>query len=112
MHRDPAHRWTVTELAERAGMSKTAFARRFTALAGQSPIAYVTWWRLSVGARMLLDGEETLASVARRVGYTSEFAFATAFKREFGVAPGRFRRRSAHLDDDGAGGLVVQAPPV
>ncbi|GAB2856648.1 AraC family transcriptional regulator [Lentzea nigeriaca] len=112
VHREPAHPWTVSELAGRVGMSKTAFARRFTALVGQSPMAYLTWWRLSTGARLLRDGDETLASVARQVGYTSEFAFATAFKREFGVPPGRFRRRSAHLDDDGARGLVVQAPTV
>ncbi|GGU47962.1 AraC family transcriptional regulator [Lentzea flava] len=112
VHREPAHPWTVSELAGRVGMSKTAFARRFTALVGQSPMAYLTWWRLSTGARLLRDGDETLAAVARQVGYTSEFAFATAFKREFGVPPGRFRRRSAHLDDDGARGLVVQAPTV
>ncbi|MGW6448593.1 AraC family transcriptional regulator [Lentzea sp. NPDC055074] len=92
MHREPAHPWSVAGLAGRAGMSRTAFARRFTALVGQSPMAYLTWWRLSTGARMLRDGDETLAAVARQVGYTSEFAFATAFKREFGVAPGRFRR--------------------
>ncbi|MFD4676624.1 AraC family transcriptional regulator [Lentzea sp. NPDC058450] len=94
MHRTPAHGWTVGELAERVDMSRTAFARRFTTLVGQSPIAYLTWWRLSAGARMLRDGDETLAAVARQVGYTSEFAFAAAFKREFGAAPGRFRRAS------------------
>jgi AraC-like DNA-binding protein len=111
VHQNPAHRWTVTELAGKAGLSKTAFARRFTALVGQAPMSYLTWWRLSTGARLLRDGDDTLASVARQVGYTSEFAFAAAFKREFGVAPGRFRR-SAHPDDDGARGLVVQAPAV
>ncbi|GLY48625.1 hypothetical protein Lesp01_22810 [Lentzea sp. NBRC 102530] len=55
-------------------------------------MAYLTRWRLSSGAQMLRDGDETLAAVARQVGHTSGFAFAAAFKREFGVAPGRFRR--------------------
>ncbi|RAS58067.1 AraC-like DNA-binding protein [Lentzea atacamensis] len=66
VHQNPAPRWTVTELAGKAGLSKTAFARRFTALVGQAPMSYLTWWRLSTGARLLLDGDDTLASVARK----------------------------------------------
>ncbi|MFF5477687.1 AraC family transcriptional regulator [Streptomyces sp. NPDC012935] len=92
IHRHTAHPWTVQELAHRVGMSRTAFARRFTHLVGQAPMAYVTWWRLSTAARILRDGDDPLAAVAQQVGYTSEFAFANAFKRAFGVAPGRFRR--------------------
>lgn len=101
IHRDPAHPWTVQELAAAVNLSRTTFARRFTALIGQSPMAYLTWWRLSTAARLLRHSEAPLAAVARRVGYTSEFAFANAFKREFGAAPGRFRRQR-----DGAGELV------
>ncbi|MCX2953981.1 AraC family transcriptional regulator [Lentzea sp. NEAU-D7] len=104
IHRSPEHPWTVQELAAEVGLSKTAFARRFTSLVGQSPMAYLTWWRLSTGARMLRDGQAPLAAIARTVGYTSEFAFSNAFKREFGVAPGKFRRQQR--DDTG---VVIQA---
>lgn len=94
IHSDPARRWTVQDLGAAVGMSKTALARRFTTMVGQPPLAYLTWWRLSTGARLLRDTNAPLAAVARQVGYT-EFAFANAFRREFGVAPGRFRRSSA-----------------
>ncbi|MFG2556520.1 MULTISPECIES: helix-turn-helix transcriptional regulator [unclassified Streptomyces] len=92
IHRHTAYPWTVQELAHRVGMSRTVFARRFTHLVGQAPMAYVPWWRLSTAARILRGGDDPLAAVAQQVGYTSEFAFANAFKRAFGVAPGRFRR--------------------
>lgn len=103
VHRHTAHLWTVQELARRVGMSRTAFARRFTHLVGQPPMAYLTWRRLSTAARILHAGDDSLAAVARQVGYTSEFAFANAFKRAFGVAPGRFRqtRRMPRLSETG-----------
>ena len=62
-------------------------------------MAYLTWWRLSTGARMLRDGQAPLAAIARNVGYTSEFAFSAAFKREFGTAPGKFRRQQRDITD-------------
>jgi AraC-like DNA-binding protein len=92
IHSDPGRPWTVKELGARAGLSRAAFARRFTTLVGQAPLAYLTWWRMTVAARLLHDSDAPLAAVARQVGYTSEFAFAHAFKREYGSAPGRFRR--------------------
>ncbi|MGA5170737.1 MULTISPECIES: AraC family transcriptional regulator [Streptomyces] len=92
MHRDPAHPWTVRELADAVGLSRTTFAARFTAYVGRPPMAYLTWWRLCTAARMLRDSSAPLAGIARQVGYGSEFAFAHAFKREFGTAPGGFRR--------------------
>ncbi|MDQ0938949.1 AraC family transcriptional regulator [Streptomyces sp. V1I1] len=92
IHRRPARPWTVQELGNEVGMSRTAFARRFTSFVGQSPMAYLAWWRLSTAARILRDGDAPLATVAQQVGYASEFAFSNAFKRTFGVAPGRFRR--------------------
>jgi AraC-like DNA-binding protein len=61
-------------------------------LVGRPPLAYLTWWRMTVAAAALRDGDAPLASVARRVGYVSEFAFAHAFKREYGTAPGAYRR--------------------
>ena len=75
-----------------AGLSRAAFARRFAALVGQPPLTYLTWWRMTLAARLLRSGDAPLATVARKVGYTSEFAFANAFKREYGLAPGGFRR--------------------
>jgi AraC-like DNA-binding protein len=92
IHGDPGRPWTVEELAFQAGLSRAAFARRFAALVGQPPQAYLTWWRMTLAARLLRDSDAPLATVARKVGYTSEFAFAHAFKREYGLAPGGFRR--------------------
>ncbi|GAA3940485.1 AraC family transcriptional regulator [Actinoplanes auranticolor] len=92
MHADPGHPWTVATLAAHAGLSRAPFARRFRALVGRPPLAYLTWWRMTVAARLLRDSDATVATVARRVGYGSEFAFATAFRRRHGSAPGRYRR--------------------
>jgi AraC-like DNA-binding protein len=101
VHGDPAHPWSVQELAGRAGLSRSAFARRFAALVGRPPLAYLTWWRMTLAARELRDGDAPLAAVARRVGYASEFAFAHAFKREIGTAPGAFRRTAARAPGPG-----------
>lgn len=93
IHRAPAAPWTVESLGARVGLSRAAFARRFTKLVGQPPLAYVTWWRLATAARLLTEEPEvSVAEVARRVGYGSEFAFGSAFKREYGVSPGRYQR--------------------
>ncbi|MFI6940570.1 AraC family transcriptional regulator [Streptomyces sp. NPDC050418] len=92
LHGDPARSWTVQELAARAGLSRAAFARRFTDLVGEPPMAYLTRWRMTTAARLLRESEETLAAVAARTGYGSEYAFAKAFKREYGQAPGGYRR--------------------
>ncbi|MFI7126985.1 AraC family transcriptional regulator [Nonomuraea sp. NPDC050153] len=92
VHRDPAHPWTVQELGARAGLSRSAFSRRFGELIGRPPLAYITWWRLATATRLMRESAAPLAEIASAVGYTSEFAFANAFKREYGVAPGRYRR--------------------
>jgi AraC-like DNA-binding protein len=92
IHRDPAHRWSVAALGALAGLSRAAFSRRFSALVGQPPLAYLTWWRMTTAARLLRESDAPLSVVAERVGYASEFAFAGAFKRRFGTAPGRYRR--------------------
>lgn len=95
IHRSPEDPWTVESLGAEAGLSRAAFARRFAALVGQPPLTYLTWWRLTTAARLLRETDSSLHSVARRVGYASEFAFANAFKREFGTAPGAYRRNRA-----------------
>ncbi|MFI6734068.1 AraC family transcriptional regulator [Nonomuraea sp. NPDC050451] len=93
IHRAPARHWTVESLGAHAGLSRAGFARRFTALVGQPPLAYLTWWRLATAARILRESDVSVAEVARRVGYGSEFAFGNAFKRQYGLAPGKYRRQ-------------------
>ncbi|MFR9778603.1 AraC family transcriptional regulator [Micromonospora sp. MS34] len=88
---DPAHPWTVAGLAAVGGVSRAAFARRFTELVGEPPMAFVTGWRLAVAADLLRDTELTLTAVARRVGYGSPFALSAAFKRVRGVSPHEHR---------------------
>ena len=95
IHDDPAHPWTVEELGALAGLSRASFARRFTALIGQPPLTYLTWWRMTTSARLLRESDAPLRVVAGRAGYTSEIAYAAAFKREYGITPGQYRRRPA-----------------
>lgn len=92
---DPAHPWSVTELAGRAGVSRAALARRFTDLVGEPPMTYLTGWRLALAADLLRDSEQTVASIARRIGYGSAFALSSAFKRVYGVSPQEHRTRAA-----------------
>ena len=92
MHADPAEGWTVLSLAEVAGLSRAAFARRFTTMIGEPPLAYLTRWRMTQAAALLREGDLPLSAVAARTGYGREFAFGKAFKREFGRAPGVYRR--------------------
>ncbi|WP_030245299.1 AraC family transcriptional regulator [Streptomyces sp. NRRL S-350] len=94
IHEAPATPWTVESLAERAGLSRAAFARRFTSMVGEPPMAYLTRWRMTTAARLLRESEAPLTAVAARTGYGSEYAFAKAFKREFGQAPGGYRRET------------------
>ncbi|MEU3458146.1 AraC family transcriptional regulator [Micromonospora sp. NPDC006766] len=98
IHREPAHPWTVQSLADNVNLSRATFARRFTTLTGQPPLTYLTWWRLTIAARLLRESDAPLNEVATRVGYTSEFAFANAFKRQHSIAPGKYRRNSTHGD--------------
>jgi AraC-like DNA-binding protein len=91
VHADPGFPWTVDALARQAGLSRAAFARRFRAAVGEAPLSYVTRWRMVVAGERLAGGER-IAAVARLVGYESEFAFAKAFKRVRGIAPGQVRR--------------------
>ena len=91
MHDDPAHPWTVAELAERASVSRSAFARRFTQLAGEPPMSYLACWRLCLAADLLGSTDTTLDTIARRVGYANAYALSVAFKRVHGVRPGEHR---------------------
>lgn len=91
IHNNPAHPWTVASLADAAGISRAALARRFTALVGEPPIAFLTTHRLSLAADLLHEPGSTLSSIAPLVGYSSAFALSTAFKRVRGVSPAEHR---------------------
>ena len=92
MHADPAQRWTLQDLAEAAGMSRTSFAVRFKASVGTAPMDYLTRWRmLLAGDKLCFSGQSTSA-IAQAVGYESESAFSTAFKRVMGCAPRQYGR--------------------
>jgi AraC-like DNA-binding protein len=95
VHAEPGVAWTVDALGREAGMSRAGFARSFTAMVGEPPLAYVTRWRMLLAAKRLRESDAPLTTVAREVGYTSEFAFAKAFKRSQGISPGRYRRGEA-----------------
>jgi AraC-like DNA-binding protein len=95
VHSQPGRPWSVESLAHEAGLSRAAFARRFTALVGEPPMAYLTGWRLDLAADLLLADDATLASVARSVGYATPFALSAAFKRVRGISPAEHRRRAA-----------------
>lgn len=91
-HAEPGAPWTLASLAAEAGMSRSAFAARFTDLLGEPPMAYVTAWRMDVAARLVRERALPLSRVAERVGYQSEAAFNRAFRRSHGMTPGAFAR--------------------
>jgi len=92
IHRQPAKNWSVATLAREVGMSRSGFSARFTHLVGESVMQYVTQWRMQLARAELRESTDSLATIADRLGYQSEAAFSRAFKRVFGVAPGRIRK--------------------
>lgn len=92
LHREPARAWTLPQLAQASGTSRTVLAERFVQLMGEPPLAYLARWRLQLGARRLSCTNRTVLQVACDVGYGSEAAFSRAFKRAFGMPPARYRR--------------------
>ena len=93
IHERPGAPWTVATLAARVGLSRATFARRFADAVGVPPLTYLARWRMTTAARLLREDSGSLAGVAQQIGYTSEFVFAKAFKRDFGLAPGAYRRQ-------------------
>jgi AraC-like DNA-binding protein len=91
MHGDPAYHWTVASLAAKVGLSRSAFAQRFTSLVGQPPLGYLTGWRMTIAADLLRDTQRTVAAVACQVGYRDPVAFSVAFKRAHGHTPSAWR---------------------
>ena len=92
LHEQPGHSWTVEELADSVGLSRSALAQRFTDIIGQAPIQYLTRWRLTIAAQRLRNERASLASIAADSGYDSEAAFNRAFKRALGTTPAAWRR--------------------
>jgi AraC-like DNA-binding protein len=94
IHHNPAHPWTIAELAHEVGASRAAFARRFNELVGEPPMSFLTGWRIALAADLLLEPGATIGSVAEQVGYGSPFALSTAFKRVRGISPQQHRVRA------------------
>jgi AraC-like DNA-binding protein len=94
LHRAPEYPWTIANLAQHVGMSRSVLAERFRHYLGDPPMSYLSRWRLQLGARMLTATSYSVARISGDVGYESEPAFNRAFKREFGAPPARFRTRA------------------
>ncbi len=93
VHGQPERAWTVESLAVSVGMSRASFAELFRRLVGDTPLQYLTRWRMQRAAELLSTEDLPLATVAHRVGYSAESAFSKVFKKFVGEAPGRYRRR-------------------
>jgi AraC family transcriptional regulator, alkane utilization regulator len=94
LHQQPARAWTVEDLARDVGVSRSALADRFTDLIGESPMKYLASWRMHLARQMLSEGKHSMAEVAERVGYESEYAFNRAFKRHVGKPPAAWRKKA------------------
>ncbi len=91
MHAEPGRPWRLAELAHAASMSRTTFAARFRLVAGIPPLTYLSRWRMLLAQRALREGDDRVSSLASVLGYASESAFSTAFKREVGESPRHYR---------------------
>jgi AraC-like DNA-binding protein len=94
LHREPCFDWTLDLLAQEAGISRSALTEKFTRYIGQAPMAYLTEWRLELGAEALRSTSRSVQRVALDSGYDSEAAFNRAFKRRFSLPPARYRKEA------------------
>jgi AraC-like DNA-binding protein len=92
LHTDPARPWTLDELARTAGASRSVLAERFQQLVGASPMQHLAQWRMLLASNLLRSGSMPLNQIAETVGYQTDTAFIRAFRREYGVPPGAWRR--------------------
>lgn len=95
LQHNPAHPWTVADLAAEVGVSRASLARRFTELVGEPPMTFLTSWRLALAADLLRQPDITLGAVAHEVGYASPYALSAAFKRVRGISPRAHRHASS-----------------
>lgn len=94
LHARPIEEWTAESLAHEVGMSRSAFAERFSSLVGQPPMQYLALWRMHLAAQQLREGRGSVAQIGFGIGYESEAAFSRAFKRQFGESPGTWRKHA------------------
>jgi AraC-like DNA-binding protein len=92
LHKNPAHPWTIANLAHQVGVSRTRFVERFRHFLSEPPMAYLARWRLKLAAELLVSSDANVGEIAAEVGYASEAAFNRVFKREFGCPPAQYRR--------------------
>jgi AraC-like DNA-binding protein len=97
MHENVEEPWTVESLAAACGMSRSAFAAKFKELVGETPLEYLTNWRMHKATALLRKGDRKLFEVAKSVGYDSDAAFSKAFKRTFGIAPREYERSATEI---------------
>ena len=115
IHDDPAHRWTLQELAGRAGMSRSTFALKFKETVGTSAMEYLTRWRMLLAGDKLENSSNSISVIALSLGYESESAFSTAFKRVMGCSPrkyGRGRKLPSPSHTDGEDARFNQLEPL
>jgi AraC-like DNA-binding protein len=110
LHSQVAHPWTIADLAEQVGISRSALVERFTRYLSEPPMTYLTRWRLQLAARLLASTPRGVSEIAADVGYESEAAFSRAFKREFGEPPGRYR--SLHREPGSGRSRTTRQPEV
>ncbi|MEW7854548.1 AraC family transcriptional regulator [Pseudomonas chlororaphis] len=96
IHSDPVKRWTVESLAEVAGVSRSTLASRFKQLTGMTPLEYVSRWRMQLAIRSLRNTHVTISSIAETLGYESDSAFSSAFKRIMKCSPSDYRHKQKH----------------
>jgi AraC-like DNA-binding protein len=92
MHENPAHAWTVVQLASEAALSRSTFFDRFNRAVGVAPMEYLLAWRMALAKSLLLRNVAGLADIAQRVGYSSASTFSVAFTRHVGLPPARWQR--------------------
>jgi AraC-like DNA-binding protein len=92
MHDEPAHDWTVEELAQRVGMSRSTFALKFKDTVGESPIEYLTRWRMLLAGDRIANTSDSISEIARSLGYESASAFTKAFKKIMSCSPRQYNR--------------------
>lgn len=97
MHDEPGHRWTVQSLGERAGMSRTSFAIRFKDMVGKGPLEYLTEWRMMLASERLTKSTDPISLIAVSLGYESDSAFSTAFKRVMHRSPREYSRAAREI---------------
>lgn len=109
MQNDPAQPWTVSSLAAAAGVSRALLARRFHELVGEPPMTFLTGWRMSLAADLMVEPGATVTAIAKAVGYGSPFTFSTAFKRAHGRSPRAYRDEQLAAAANGAAMVATTA---